>query len=375
MKNLVKIIRIITGLVFMFSGFVKGVDPLGTAYRFEDYFIVYHIAWLMPLGLTLSIALCTVEFVLGSMLAFNLRARFTAWVLLVMMSFFTVLTFYDALTSLVPDCGCFGDALKLTNWQTFYKNVVLILFAGLIFAYRRKQNSSLPERRQWNLTIVISAIFIFFSVYCYMHLPVIDFTEWKPGNKLFMEKPLPQKYFLLYRNKKTGEQKEYLSPNYPYSDSVWMKQWEFVSQRVDDPNVYFGRNLQISDSAGANLTNQIIRNPGYVFLMASSDLREAHQHSFATMNQFAEQVINGGGSFVLLVSNSPDEVNQIIKQIHITYPVYYADDIVLKTMVRSNPGLMLLHNGVIVKKWHYRDFPDYEKIALRYFGKQKIQNQ
>lgn len=374
MKNLVKIVRIITGLVFMFSGFVKGVDPLGTAYRFEDYFIVYHIAWLIPLALSFSVAMCTLEFVLGAMLVFNLRARFIAWVLLVMMSFFTVLTFFDALTSLVPDCGCFGDAIKLTNWQTFYKNVVLIVFAGLIFIYRRNQDSSVPAKRQWNLAIVISIVFIYFSLYCYQHLPVVDFTEWKQGNKLFIENPIPQKYFLTYRNKKTGEQKEYLSPNYPYTDSVWMAQWEFVSQRVDDPNLYFGRNLQISDSAGANFTDQFIRYPGYLFLMTSYDVHKADQHAFIAMNRFAQQVVEGGRPFILLVSNTPAEVNQVSRKIHITYPVYYADDIVLKTMVRSNPGLMLLHNGVIVKKWHYRDFPDYEKIAVRYFAKQKTQN-
>jgi uncharacterized membrane protein YphA (DoxX/SURF4 family) len=375
MKNLIKIIRIFSGLVFMLSGFVKGVDPLGTAYRFEDYFIVYHLPWLMPLALTVSVTLCTVEFVLGAMLFFNLRTRFTAWVLLLMMSFFTVLTFYDALTNLVPDCGCFGDALKLTNWQTFYKNVLLIIFAVLIFAYRRRQDSSLPVKRQWNLTIVISIIFIYFSVYCYQHLPVIDFTEWKQGNKLFVENPLPQKFFLTYRNKKTGEQKEYRSPDYPYTDSLWMAQWKFVSQRVEDPNVYFGRNLQISDSAGVNLTDQYIRDPGFVFLMTSSDLRKAHEHSLVAMNRFAEQVKAGGGSFIFLVSNTPDEVNQLRQKIRLTYPVYYADDIVLKTMVRSNPGLMLLHHGVIVKKWHYRDFPDYEKIAVRYFVKHKKLNQ
>jgi len=375
MKNLIKVIRILTGLVFMFSGFVKGVDPLGTAYRFEDYFIVYHIAWLIPLALTFSVAMCTVEFVTGAMLVFNLRTRFTAWVLLIMMSFFTVVTFYDALTSLVPDCGCFGDAIKLTNWQTFYKNIVLILFAVLIFVNRKKQDSSLPAKRQWNLTIVISAVFIFFSMYCYMHLPVIDFTEWRQGNKLFIEKPLPQKFFLTYRNKTTGEQKEYLSPDYPYSDSIWMAQWEFVSQRVDDPNVYIGRNLQILDSAGANFTDQFIRDPGYVFLLTSTDIKSANQFSLVAMNRFAERVAEGGGTFILLVSNPPQEIKQVTKQIHITYPVYYADDIVLKTMVRSNPGLILLHNGVIVKKWHYRDFPDYEKIAVHYLGKSKSQKQ
>ncbi|MEI6750228.1 MAG: MauE/DoxX family redox-associated membrane protein, partial [Bacteroidota bacterium] len=174
MRTFVNIIRSITGLVFMFSGFVKGIDPMGFAYRLEDYYNVYHISWLMRLALTFSIALCTVEFVLGVMLLFKLRIRITAVLVLLMMLFFTLLTFYDALTNLVPDCGCFGDAIKLSNWQTFYKNIVLIIFAFIVFIYRRKQDTALPAKRQWSYAIIASVAFIYFSVYCYMHLPLID---------------------------------------------------------------------------------------------------------------------------------------------------------------------------------------------------------
>jgi uncharacterized membrane protein YphA (DoxX/SURF4 family) len=368
MRNIVNIIRTITGLLFMFSGFVKGIDPMGFAYRLEDYFIVYHITWLIPLALTFTITLCTIEFVLGVMLLLKLRMQITSVLALLMMVFFTLLTFNDALTNLVPDCGCFGDAIKLTNWQTFYKNIVLIIFALFIFVNRKKQDTSLPPKRQWSYAFMASVVFVYFSVYCYMHLPLIDFTEWKPGHKLFAENPLPQKFFLTYQNKKTGEKKEYLSPNYPYADSVWMAQWEFVSQRIEDPNVYYGRNLQITDSAGADFTAQFIRDPGYVFLMTSKDLRSAAKSKLAGMNGFAEQVVKSGGTFILLVSNPPSEAMQIVKREGLIYPVYFADDIELKTMVRSNPGLMLLHNGVVVKKWHYNDFPDFEAVAVRYLN-------
>jgi hypothetical protein len=359
----------------MFSGFVKGIDPLGFTYRLEDYFIVYNLTWLTPLALTLTIALCTLEFVLGVMLLMRLRMRITAALVLLMMVFFTVLTFFDALSNLVPDCGCFGDALKLTNWQTFYKNIVLIVFAGFIFFNRRSQDLSLPPKRQWSYSFLASVAFIYLSVYCYMHLPIIDFTEWKTGHKLFAENPLPQKYYLKYKNKKTGEQKEYISPNYPYSDSVWMAQWEFVSQRVEDPNFYYGRNLQITDSAGVDLTAQYIRNPGYVFLMTSVDMKSAAKSKLAGMNGFAEQVVKSGGSFVLLVANTPVEAKQLARDAGLIYPVCFADDIVLKTMVRSNPGLMLLHNGVIVKKWHFNDFPDFETVSSRYLVHSDIKGQ
>jgi len=374
-RNIVNIIRSITGLVFMFSGFVKGVDPLGFTYRLEDYFIVYHLTWLTPLALTLTITLCTLEFVLGVMLLLKLRMRITSVLVLLMMVFFTLLTFYDALTNQVPDCGCFGDALKLTNWQTFYKNVILIVFAGYIFINRRNQENSLPPKRQWSYTFLASVAFVYLSVYCYMHLPIIDFTEWNRGNKLFAENPLPQKFYLTYKNKKSGELKEYVSPDYPYTDSVWMAQWEFVSQRVEDPNVYYGRNLQITDSAGTDFTAQFIRNPGYVFFMTSVDMKSVAKSRLAGMNGFAEQVVKSGGAFILLVGNTPEEAMNIAKQEGIIFPVYFADDIVLKTMVRSNPGLMLIHNGVVVNKWHYRDFPDFGAVSARYFNRSDIKGQ
>jgi hypothetical protein len=350
----------------MFSGFVKGIDPLGFTYRLEDYFVVYNITWLMPLALYMTIALCTLEFVLGVMLLFKFHMRITGVLVLIMMAFFTALTFYDALTNLVADCGCFGDAIKLTNWQTFYKNVVLIIFAGFLFIHRKDQDSSLPPKRQWSYSFLASVIFVYLSVYCYRHLPVIDFTEWKAGNKLYIDNPLPQKFYLTYRNKKTGEKKEYLSPNYPYSDSVWMAQWEFVSQRVEDPNIYYGRSLQITDSAGVDFTSQFIRYPDYIFMLTSKDITTAEKSKLAGMNGFADEVLKSGNTFIFLVGNIPAEAMQYKRKAGISYPVYFADDIVLKTMVRSNPGLILLHNGVVVKKWHYNDFPDFKTVALKY---------
>ncbi len=360
MKWIANFSRVFTGLVFMFSGFVKGVDPLGFAYKLEDYFIAFNFPAFIPAALFLSILLCTIEFSAGVMLLFNLRIKFAAWLVLLMMAFFTLLTFNDALYSPVPDCGCFGDAIKLTNWQTFYKNLVLLPLAVVIFAYRNRFKPFTSARKQWIFAALFSGLFFGFSYWCYSHLPVIDFTEWKTGHKLYPDNPQPVKYFLTYKNKATGEQQEYLSPNYPYSDSLWMAQWEFVSQRVEDPNNYYGKSLIISDTAGNNLTESIIRNPGFQLIVNAYSLSTTDKQAFAHLNEFCAKAYADDIPTAVLVTAEPREVAEFVSANNLQLDFYLADDIVLKTIVRSNPGLLLMKDGVILKKWHHNDFPDYE---------------
>jgi uncharacterized membrane protein YphA (DoxX/SURF4 family) len=168
--------RVFVGLVFIFSGFVKGVDPLGFAYKIDDYFIAYGMQWAEPLSTTLSVLLCAFEFSLGVLLVLNVKPKLIAWLTLLIMVYFTGLTFYDALYNPVPDCGCFGDAIKLTNWQTFYKNIVLILFALLVFLQRKKFKSPYSQGVGLFLLLLVPLTFIWFSAYNYRNLPMIDFT-------------------------------------------------------------------------------------------------------------------------------------------------------------------------------------------------------
>jgi uncharacterized membrane protein YphA (DoxX/SURF4 family) len=338
MKWMANFSRILIGTVFLFSGFVKGVDPLGTTYRLEDYFVAFNWDFFIPLALFFSIALCTIEFVIGVMLLLNLRMKVTSWLLLLIMAFFTLLTMNDALYNPVPDCGCFGDAIKLTNWQTFYKNLVLLPFAILVFIYRKKFRSFTGERIQLLVSLFITALFVTFSYMCYSHLPVVDFTEWKTGHKLYPENPKPVNYYLTYKNKKTGEKKEYLSPNYPFNDSTWMAQWEFVSQRVEDPNTYYGKSLIITDTSGNNLTASIIRNPDYQLIINSYDLSEADRQAFTKLNDFCAKAYNDNIGTVVLVSSEPSEIARFASENKLQLDFFTADDIVLKSIVRSNPG-------------------------------------
>jgi uncharacterized membrane protein YphA (DoxX/SURF4 family) len=366
MKILANISRLFVGIVFIFSGFVKGVDPLGFTYRLEDYFIAFNIESLMPLALVLTILLCTVEFTIGIMLLLNLKIKLASWLLLLMMLFFTLLTFNDAINNPVPDCGCFGDAIKLTNWQTFYKNVVLMVPTMIIFIYRNKFKGFSSHTGQWAFTFIFALIFSLFCTYCYRHLPVIDFTEWKSGVRLYAENPQPVNYYLIYKNKETGQEKEYLSPNYPYDDSVWMANWVFVSQRVDDPNQYAGKTLIILDSLQNNITESIIRNPGYQVIVNAYDLEKANIKAFKQINELGEKLRNDGVSFAVLVSADPLVVGNFVKQHTISLDFYQSDDIILKTMVRANPGMMLLKSGMIIDKWHWRDIPEYGSFKEKY---------
>jgi uncharacterized membrane protein YphA (DoxX/SURF4 family) len=184
MKVIANISRILVGIVFIFSSFVKGVDPLGTSYKMEDYFLAWGWEWALPVALFLSISMCTLEFILGVSCLLNLRMKYMAWPLAALMLYFTVLTFFDAIFEPVPDCGCFGDAIKLTNWQTFYKNIVLIILAGIIFYYRKKFVIKWTQITQTALLTFFIILFSGFSLYNFRHLPMIDFRGWANGTDL-----------------------------------------------------------------------------------------------------------------------------------------------------------------------------------------------
>ena len=369
MKILRTVFRILVGLVFIYSGFVKGIDPLGTVYRMEDYFNVFNIPTFIPYSIFLTTLLCVIEFSLGISLLFNLWVRKTVWILVPMMMFFTVLTFFDAVYNLVPDCGCFGDALKITNLQTFLKNIVLMGFVIPIFSWRRKFRSLLPTRVEFSLLIVIAAFFAVLSVQCYRHLPLIDFMGWKVGNRVNKTESLPVTFYVTYKNKKTGEEKEYVSPNYPWNDSVWLADWIFTSQRVVDPNKNQGLVLRIEDRHGTDYTSSVLDNQDYQFILVAYDLSKANAEGFHKILPLAKKAALDGYSFICLTNSLPAEIKKFRMDNGTMFDYYNSDDVVLKTMVRSNPGLVLLKDGVVIEKWGFRDFPSYPELKDKYLKK------
>ncbi len=359
---IVKAIRIITGIVFIFSSVVKGVDPLGTDYRVIDYLDAYGWYFLMDYSFIISILLISAEFLIGVALLFKLRSRLAALGVLLIMAYFTVVTYIDARYELVPDCGCFGDAVKLTNWETFYKNIVLMIFAIIIFVYRSRMAMKMRIWLQFALLAIMLGLFNWFMMYNYAHLPVWDFRDWKVGNDMKSTGQETVISYLAYKNKETGEIKEYISPDYPWNDSVWMSEWEFVNQRIDDSKLVLKHGLIIEDEEGNNYTNEIVENPGYQFILSVYDIQEADPAGMKKATEVYRQIMDSDVGFAMLTSSDNEEVNSYSGKYGIDYDVYLADDIELKAMIRSNPGMVLLKNGVVLKKWHHNDIPEPDEV-------------
>ena len=356
-STFVAIVRILTGLVFIFSSFVKGIDPLGTAYRVDDYLGAYNWMWLSDFSLALSVLLITVEFLLGFALLFKLRSRLTALGVLLIMIFFTIVTYIDGNYNMVPDCGCFGDAIKMTPWQTFYKNIILVIFAFIIFFKSNSMVLSIPGWVQNVILIIGGGLFLWFIFYNYSHLPVMDFRDWKEGRDMKSQNLDKAITYVIYQNKETGETEEFISPNYPWSDSVWMSEWEFIDQRYDDSEVIRRHHVIIEDEDGNNVTEEIVENPGGQFILVSYDIDIADEGSMVKASAFSEEVMGAGIGFVLITASDAETIHKYEQVFGINYPFFFADGTELKAIVRSNPGLIYMENGVVVSKWHHNDFP------------------
>jgi len=368
MKTLRFVSRIIVGLVFIFSGFVKAVDPLGSMYKFHDYFLAFGMEWLSPAALWLGIILCLLEFVIGTALIFNVRMKLAAWGVMLFMAFFTVLTFYLALTNPVSDCGCFGDAIIMTNWQTFYKNVIIMIFTLVIF-FGRKAYMQCKSCIYHNAVIAISSAVLLGTVYySYYHLPILDFLPWKVGNKiqeLVIPTPEVAEITLIYKHKETGELLEYTTKNLPYNDSILWNNIEFVEQKKTIITPYIAppiTDFMIRDTLNDDYTEEIISNPGFQFLLVTYNVNYAHVDNFTKINEFVDSCYSNNISFVGLTGSAHEDADIIINKASIKYPVYFVDETTLKSVVRSNPGMVLLFNGVVVDKWAYRDFPSWTKF-------------
>ncbi|MDD5570998.1 MAG: DoxX family protein, partial [Bacteroidales bacterium] len=283
----------------------------------------------------------------------------------------------SAIFNLVSDCGCFGDAIHLTNWETFYKNVVLIVLTFFVFSYRKKYKSILTIKGQ-SIFISIAIVFILLiSVYCYRHLPLIDFLPWKTGNKISEQVvPTPEeaKIFLVYKNGTTGETKQFTAEEFTKSgvwkDSLWMINWKFVEQKKEiitpfkDAPIH---DFKIMDQDGNDHTDAIINQPNFNFLLVAHSLEKTSKKAFLKINDFAKQCNSENIIFVALTATSFDKIDYFRHDVQAMYDFYNVDETALKTIIRSNPGLVLLKNGTVIAKWHYNDFPELSDVKEKYF--------
>ena len=351
--------RLLVGALFIFSSFTKGVDPLGTKYKMLDYLAVYGMTWLNDFALILAILMILAEFIVGICLITKVFPRLAVLGATLLMMFFTATTLFDALYDLVPDCGCFGTAIKMSNWQTFYKNLVIDAVLIPLIINNKKLENKMSGGTQFAIGCVYALAFLGFEVYNYRHLPVVDFMNWKVGKQLNVETSGDADIYLIYRNKATGETQEFLSPNYPWNDSVWMSEWEFVDQRTEGGSNFLG--FSALDESGNDVTESILTTEK-LLMFTSHDLADVSEKQWAKVKEVTETAEKQGYIVIWVVANEPEFVEQLREQYDFLYEVYYADELEIKPIVRSNPGLVWLDNGLVKNKWSVVDFKKAMKV-------------
>jgi uncharacterized membrane protein YphA (DoxX/SURF4 family) len=372
MKNLRLISRILVGVVFIFSGFVKGVDPMGSMYKFMDYFTAFGMKQLEPAALPLAVLLIAFEFLLGVALVSNFKMKITSWITLIFMGLFTILTFYLALENPVQDCGCFGDAIILTNWETFWKNLIIMVFVVIVFIYRNKFQNTLKLIQEYSIMGIALAGILALNYYSYNHLPVIDFRPYNIGanipEKMKIPEDAPQpEYKTILKYKKDGKIKEFELDNLPDSTWQWVETENILVEEGYQPPIH---DFTITTLDGADITDIILEKKHPVFLLIAYDLKKAStkRSDIIQINDIARFANKQhDNSFICLTASLEDAIKDFKKKSLAPYKFYNTDEITLKTIIRSNPGLMVIKDGTVFNKWHYNDLPTVKEVKKKYY--------
>lgn len=359
--------RILLGVVFIFSGFVKAVDPLGSAYKFGDYFESFHIDFLSSIALPLALILSSLEFIIGFSLLLGVRMKLASRLVTIFMVFFTLLTLYIAIKNPVTDCGCFGDALILTNWQTFWKNVGLMVLITIVYLSRNEFVVLFNKFTEWSIVLVGIIFIVSLSVYCLRHLPIIDFRPYNIGTyipeKMIIPEDAPADQYITYLNyEKDGEVKEFNDQEYyPWDDSTWTyveSRSELVKKGYTPPI----HDFSITSTEGEDITDMILQDQNYSLLLICYDIEKANKQALIKFNDLRNNLINDHYSFYCLTSSTQSQIDELVISIQPDFNFYASDEITLKTIIRSNPGLVLIKEGIIVDKWHYNDWPEVSEL-------------
>jgi triosephosphate isomerase len=316
--------RFFLAAVFIFSGFTKAVDPLGTQYKIQEYIELFGLTEWIPnyVPLLASMAQGVIEFTLGGYMLFGIRRRVSAWLMMLCMGVFTPLTLWLALTQPVIDCGCFGEAVTLTNWETFWKNVILLVAAVSVYRGYRRITPWVTHRFDWLVALYTLVYATCLTGYSLRELPLFDFRPYHIGANL---------------------REERLSPEADLSLADFF----------------------IFSPEGDDLTDEVMEREGYTFLLVAHQLPLADDGQIDQINDLYDYCQENGYDFLALTNSGPDEIDRWRDHTGAEYPFAGADDTVLRTMIRSNPGLILLKDGVVVNKWSRYTLPDDSELQGR----------
>lgn len=366
----VNVCRMAVALTFILSGYVKAVDPLGTQYKIHDYLVAAGMSDIVPDAVTLgaSVLLAAAEFCAGVLLLFAIHRRTVSRLVLVFMAVMTPLTLWLAVADPVEDCGCFGDAVVLTNWETFAKNVVLLACTLVVFRRPMMMVRFISKTNQWIILNYTVLFILVSSVYCLYYLPILDFRPYHVGADIRKgmefpegaEQPQFETTFVLEKN---GTRKEFTVDDYP--DSTWT----FVDSRtvqtaagyVPEIHDFYMQTLDGEE----DVTDKILDEEGYAFLLISPHIEQADDLNFGDIDMIYEYCMDHGYSFRCLTASSGDAIQRWRDITGAEYEFLHADETTLKTVIRSNPGLVLLKHGVVLWKWSHNDLPELNENSPR----------
>lgn len=380
------IARFLVGGLFIFSGFIKANDPLGFSYKLKEYFEVFQadtgwsfFEYFAHTALLWAIIVCASEIILGVMLLIGYRRNLALGLLFAQIAFFTFLTFYSACYNKVTHCGCFGDFIPLKPWDSFWKDVALMILITILFAGRN-------NIRPLFAPMVLSALFllgvvlsIWFPIYAYRNLPPLDFRPYEPGLSIKENMKKAPDYKdpvyetrLVYENLKTGEKKEFSNDEYMKS-KIWEDtltwKWDatinkLVSEAVNPPRI---TDFNVSSLNGDNITDSVLNDKNYSFWLVMHALKgtEDDERLMAKIDDFYKLATQEGYHFIAMTASGPAEIDEFKHKYNALYDFVSVDDIVLKTMIRSNPGLILIKDGTVIANWHWRNIPSFSEVKLK----------
>lgn len=369
-KYIVTIARILFGITFIFSGFVKAVDPIGFTYKIEDYLISFQLTQFIPFALAFALALIVLELAIGAFLLLGIYRKWTVRFALLFMVVMTPLTLYIALANPVEDCGCFGDALIISNWDTFYKNIVLLAFAVILFVYRKRIRPLYSKKTKQFVFVFVVLFFLAFSFYNIFYLPVLDFRPYKVGSnisdKMVADMMQGDVYENIYVYEKDGIEKEFTEGNYPWEDTTWT----FVDMK--SALISEGEKPEIQDFAiiayhkdkngifvkTDNITQEFLSQQ-FSLLVVSLSLNDVSERKWEQVQSIANYAANSLIDMRIVTSSDESVIEQFDKKVDDANLKYASmDELTLKTIIRANPGVVLLKEGVVQAKWSDNSLPD-----------------
>lgn len=365
MKYFLWFLRILVGVLFIFSGLVKANDPLGLTYKMDEFFDAWHIAFMAPYALYFSVIMIAFEVIAGVALILGYAFRVFSVLLLLLNAFYTFVTAYALYTGKVKECGCFGNCIPISNTVTFGKDVVLLGMSIILFAYRKRITPLFSRYPNAALMVLTFSFSFFIQWWVLEHLPFYDCLPYKAGNNLWQKMQVPpgatpDKYATIFTYEKNGVQKEFTTDSIPWQDTTWKyvdRKDKLISKGNADPEI---KDFTLTDFNGNDNTKDVLTAKGYTFLWFVKDPTTARTDNMDSLHALVNKVIMVNIPFYVVCSGDKQTDSLYQQKWQMTdIPFYILDGTVSKTAMRSNPGLMLLKDGTVVHKWSYRDYPHF----------------